>query len=68
MLQKEVPMQINVLASQVAKQQGLLVVADCGGRDDEMPADLLHNVTVLSPNSSELERLVGAWQDEQEMY
>lgn len=43
------------------------MVADCGGRDDEMPPALLSCLDVLSPNKTELERLIGSWENEQEM-
>lgn len=67
MLQKEVPMEINVLAAQLAKKEGKLVVADCGGRDDEMPPALLCCIDVLSPNKTELQRIIGTWADQEEM-
>lgn len=37
-LQKEVPTQINVLAAKYAKSKGKIVMLDCGGRDDVIPA------------------------------
>ena len=36
-----------------------IVVADCGGRDDEMSDELLKNIDFLSPNETELERIIG---------
>jgi sugar/nucleoside kinase (ribokinase family) len=38
-----------------------MVVLDCGGRNDEIPSELLSCIDILSPNSSELERIIGSW-------
>ena len=32
---------------------------DCGGRDEPIPNDLLANLDYISPNETELERLIG---------
>jgi hypothetical protein len=39
-LQKEIPIEINVLAAILAKKEKKLVMLDVGGRDEETP-DLL---------------------------
>jgi len=31
---------------------------DCGGRDDEIPTELLQNLTFISPNETELSRVI----------
>lgn len=31
---------------------------DCGGRDEDIPEELLHNLDFISPNASELQRLL----------
>ena len=41
MLQKEIPMEINVLAAELARKEKKTVVLDCGGRNDELPSSLL---------------------------
>ena len=57
MLQKEVPMHIDVLAAKFAYSKGKTVILDCGGRDDNIPNELLDNITYISPNETELKRL-----------
>lgn len=66
MLQKEIPMEINVLAAELAKKEKKIVVLDCGGRNDPLPSCLLENVDILSPNRSELERIIGERRDEED--
>jgi hypothetical protein len=36
MLQKEIPMAINVLAAKYAKSKNKIVMLDCGGTDEEI--------------------------------
>jgi ribokinase len=57
LLQKEIPMEIDVLAAQYAKSKGKTVILDCGGRDDPIPEELLQNLDYISPNQTELARL-----------
>lgn len=52
MLQKEIPMAINILAAKYAKSQNKIVMLDCGGSDEEIPEDLLKNLDFISPNST----------------
>lgn len=47
------------LLLQIASETGVTVVMDCGGVEDPISADLLRNVSVLSPNETELARLTG---------
>lgn len=56
-MQKEIPMEIDVLAAQYAKSKGKKVILDCGGRDDHIPEELLQNLDYISPNQTELARL-----------
>lgn len=39
--------------------QGKLVVLDVGGRDDPFTDELLSNIDYISPNETELERIIG---------
>jgi ribokinase len=57
LLQKEVPMGVNLSAAKYAHSQGKTVILDCGGRDDPIPEELLDNITYISPNETELLRL-----------
>ena len=41
LLQKEIPIQINLLAASLAKKNGTITVLDCGGRDDAIPEALI---------------------------
>jgi ribokinase len=50
LLQKEVPMGVNLSAAKYAHSQGKTVILDCGGRDDPIPEELLDNITYISPN------------------
>ena len=47
------------LPMQIASKTGVTVVMDCGGVEDPIDGELLQNVTVLSPNETELARLTG---------
>ena len=67
LLQKEIPMEMNILAAEYAKQHNVTVVADCGGRDDEMNDDYLKNIDYLSPNQTELQRIIGGFKDKENM-
>lgn len=43
-------MEINVAAAKYAYGKGKVVILDCGGRDDDIPDELLDNITYISPN------------------
>jgi hypothetical protein len=43
-------MNINLIAAKFAYSKGKTVILDCGGRDDPIPAELLDNITYISPN------------------
>lgn len=34
-------MNMNVLTAQYAKEKGKMVMLDCGGRDDDIPSELI---------------------------
>jgi ribokinase len=57
LLQKEIPMSLNLVAAKYAHSRGKVVILDCGGRDDPISDELLDNITYISPNETELERL-----------
>jgi ribokinase len=59
LLQKEVPEELNLIAAKYAKSKNKIVVQDCGGRDEPFPEGLLDNVDFLSPNQTEMKRLIG---------
>lgn len=50
-------MGVNLSAAKYARSQGKTVILDCGGRDDDIPEELLNNITYISPNETELLRL-----------
>mmetsp|Transcript_38549 Transcript_38549/g.63185 ORF Transcript_38549/g.63185 Transcript_38549/m.63185 type:complete len:357 (+) Transcript_38549:31-1101(+) len=58
LLQREVPEIYNIRIAQVAKQYGITVMLDMGGEDTKISPQLLQFVDILSPNESELHRLI----------
>lgn len=44
---------------QVAYEAGVQVVLDCGGIEAPVSAELLHSVSIISPNETELARITG---------
>ncbi|BBM98165.1 ribokinase [Marchantia polymorpha subsp. ruderalis] len=58
-LQREVPDSLNIEVAKIAKVSNVPVVLDAGGIDSPMPPELLKNVTIFSPNETELARLTG---------
>ena len=59
MLQREIPEEINALAAKTAKEFGCKVLLDMGGQDEPLSEELLKNVDIVSPNQTELCRLLG---------
>jgi ribokinase len=58
LLQREIPEEINVFASKIASTKGIPVLLDVGGQDTVLSEDLLANVSILSPNETELSRII----------
>lgn len=50
---------VSSISLQIAKVSNVPVVLDAGGIDSPMPPELLKNVTIFSPNETELARLTG---------
>jgi len=48
-----------VVAARTAKEAGCQVILDMGGRDEALSSVLLQNVDIISPNETELERVIG---------
>lgn len=63
LLQCEVPEVVNIRAAQVASSHGVPVLLDLGGGDRPLSDDLLRLVTTLSPNETELNRLIDPEED-----
>ncbi|GAB4813713.1 hypothetical protein N2152v2_000759 [Parachlorella kessleri] len=59
LLQREIPEVVNVIFAKIAQSARVPVVLDAGGVDKPLGIDLLSNVTILSPNETELARLTG---------
>lgn len=59
LLQREIPEFVNVVAARTAKQSGAFVILDVGGRDEPLTEQLILNVDIISPNETELERMIG---------
>jgi len=54
-----------VLGARAAKAQGVTVLLDMGGRDEPLTEDLVKNVDIISPNESELQRMIGKKLDDE---
>ena len=61
LLQREIPEAVNAAAAAAARRAGgVIVLQDAGGEDRPLDPDHVANCDYLSPNLSELRRLVGA--------
>ncbi len=60
LLQREIPEEVNVHVASIAAAAGVPVLLDCGGVEGPISPDLLKNISILSPNETELARLTGA--------
>lgn len=54
---------VKFLCHQAARDAGIPVILDAGGRDAPIPVELLNFVDILSPNETELGRLIGLQTD-----
>jgi sugar/nucleoside kinase (ribokinase family) len=59
LLQREIPEAVNTEVAQLARSAGVPVILDAGGVEAPVSEELLSNVTMLSPNETELARLTG---------
>ncbi len=59
MLQMEIPVEVNCLAAEIAREKGKIVILDPSPVPDEMPDRLLSSVDVMKPNETELALLTG---------
>jgi ribokinase len=59
LLQREIPESVNVVFAKLACSARVPVILDAGGADAPLSSDILANVTILSPNETELHRLTG---------
>lgn len=58
LLQRSVPQPMNVLAAKYARAAGTKVLLDMGGADIPMDPELMENVDIVSPNNTELDRIL----------
>ena len=60
LMQREIPENINIAACKVAKSAGktITTVLDVGGMDTKISEDLLKHINIISPNETELDRLI----------
>ncbi|MCD7723708.1 MAG: ribokinase [Clostridiales bacterium] len=58
MMQLEIPLETNVHAFELAKERGMITCLDAGPAQD-YPLEKFKNITILSPNETETEALVG---------
>ena len=59
LLQREIPEEVNTRAASIASEAGVPVLLDCGGVEGPIASELMHSITTLSPNETELARLTG---------
>lgn len=64
LLQREIPDEINLAAAKTAKDNGVFVVMDMGGRLDPLLPEILQYIDVISPNETELSRITGIYDTE----
>ena len=64
LLQREVPEIYNIRIAKIAKQYGITVILDVGGEDSKISTELLNLIDILSPNQTELDRLISYYDDE----
>ena len=57
-MQREIPEHINIEAAKIAKKNGVISVLDMGGNDSELSSELLGLITYVSPNETELSRVI----------
>jgi len=58
-MQREVPEEINIAACKIAKKHNVLTVLDVGGVDKPITDELLSLLDIISPNKTELKRIIG---------
>ncbi|KAL2476468.1 pfkB-like carbohydrate kinase family protein [Abeliophyllum distichum] len=58
LLQREIPDSVNFQVAKVARSARVPVILDAGGVDAPIPTELLSFVDILSPNETELARLM----------
>jgi len=66
LLQREIPEEVNTEVAKIAKDAGVPVVLDAGGKEGDIGNGLLACVTTLSPNETELARITGMPTDTEE--
>ncbi|KAK9906897.1 hypothetical protein WJX75_009892 [Coccomyxa subellipsoidea] len=66
LLQREIPEEVNAHVAGIAAAAGVPVLLDCGGVEGPILPDLLKNISILSPNETELARLTGKGTESEE--
>lgn len=59
LLQLEIPLRVNVQAAELARAAGVTVILDPAPAVENLPADLLASVDILTPNEHEAQTLTG---------
>lgn len=58
-MQREINEEINIYSAKKARELKVKVVLDVGGQDTDISKELLQNVDIISPNETELNRILG---------
>lgn len=59
LLQREIPESVNIQVARAAATAGVPVLLDGGGVDAPLSSELLSQLSIISPNETELQRLTG---------
>lgn len=62
LLQREIPEIYNINIAKIAKKNNIKVVLDVGGEDSKISKELLQLIDIISPNETELQRLINYYQ------
>lgn len=56
-MQREIPEEVNIKGSKIAREMGVKVILDVGGEEKPLSNDLLGLLDIISPNETELRRI-----------
>lgn len=57
-MQREIPEEVNITACKLAKSLGVKTILDMGGADTTLSKELLSYLSIISPNKTELKRIL----------
>lgn len=60
LMQREIPEKVNVEACKIAKKNGVITILDMGGNDVPLDPEMLKMIDYISPNETELVRVINS--------